>query len=224
MQASTSEISNINGLCVWPRDAPSQQRDLSEADMVARLQARDETAFREIVERYASGIYRVCYGILGNRDDANDVAQEVFAKVYFSIQGFEGRSSLYAWVNRITVNECYGFLRKKPFNTTYLGNSLDDAQAPHIEIADQRPTPDRAAMQRDFINKLLADVPEVDRWLLIGKEVEGFSIAELSQMTGLKENTIKSRLFRVRQALAAAASRSAPNVARFRRSEADITR
>ena len=61
------------------------------------------------------------------------------------------------------------------------------------------------AMQRDFINKLLADVPESDRWLLIAKEVESVSIAELSQMTGLTENTIKCRLFRIRQALAAAA-------------------
>jgi DNA-directed RNA polymerase specialized sigma24 family protein len=60
-------------------------------------------------------------------------------------------------------------------------------------------------MQRDFINRLLADVPEDDRWLLIAKEVDGFSIAKLSQMTGLKGNTIKGRLFRVRQALAAAA-------------------
>jgi DNA-directed RNA polymerase specialized sigma24 family protein len=60
-------------------------------------------------------------------------------------------------------------------------------------------------MQRDFINKLLADVPESGRWLLIAKEVEGFSIAELSQMTKLTENTIECRLFRVRQTLAAAA-------------------
>lgn len=70
-----------------------------------------------------------------------------------------------------------------------------------METADWRPAPDRTAMQRDFINNLLADVAEEDRWLLIAKEVERFSIAELSLMTGLKENTIKGRLFRVRQTL-----------------------
>jgi len=166
-----------------------------------RLQARDETAFREIVERYASRIYRVCYGILGNPDDANDVAQEVFAKVFSSIHGFAGRSSLYAWIYRIAVNECYDFLRKKRPITTYSGDALDYAQAPRMETADWRPAPDRTAMQRDFINNLLADVAEEDRWLLIAKEVERFSIAELSQMTGLKENTIKKKLFRVRQTL-----------------------
>jgi RNA polymerase sigma-70 factor (ECF subfamily) len=197
MYATMSETANTNAFCVWPNEAPSQMHDPDEVDLVMRLQAHDETAFRKIVERYASRIYRVCCGILGNRDHANDIAQEVFAKVHHSLHRFAGRSSLYTWIYRITVNECYGFLRKKRLNTTYSGDSLDDAQA--------RPTPDRTAMQRDFINKLLADVPEDDRWMLIAKEVEGFSIAELSQMTGLKEHTIKGRLFRVRQALAAAA-------------------
>ena len=205
MFATTSESANTNAFCVWPNEATVKQREPDDAELVARLQARDETAFREIVERYACKIYRVCYGILGNRDDANDIAQEVFAKVHHSLHRFAGRSSLYTWIYRITVNECYGFLRKKRLNTTYSGDSLDDAQAPRAEIADWCPTPDRTAMQRDFINKLLADVPEDDRWLLIAKEVERFSIAELSQMTGLKEHTIKGRLFRVRQALAAAA-------------------
>lgn len=205
MYATTSETANTNVFCVWPNEAMSKQSKLTDAELVARLQARDETAFRKIVERYACKIYRVSYGILGNRDDANDVAQEVFAKVFCSIHGFAGRSSLYAWIYRIAVNTCYDFLRKKRLTITYSSDSLDEAQAPRMEIADWRPTPDRSAMQRDFINKLLADVPASGRWLLIAKEVEGFSIAELSQLTGLKENTIKCRLFRMRQALAAAA-------------------
>ena len=205
MYATTSEAANTDAFCVWPNQAPSQKRDPDEVDLVMRLQARDEAAFREIVERYASRIYRVCCGILGNRDDANDIAQEVFAKVHHCLHRFADRSSLYAWIYRIAVNECYGFLRKKRLNTTYSGDLLDDAQAPRMEIAGWRPTPDRTAVQRDFINNLLADLAEDDRWLLIAKEVEGFSIAELSQMTGLEEHTIKGRLFRVRQALAAAA-------------------
>jgi RNA polymerase sigma-70 factor, ECF subfamily len=208
MFATTSESANTNAFCVWPNEATVKQREPDDAELVARLKARDETAFREIVERFASKIYRACYGILGNRDDANEVAQEVFAKVFSSIHKFAGRSSLYACIYRITVNKCYDFLRKKRPTTTYSCDSLDDTQAPPIEIADWRPTLDRTAMQRDFINKLLADLPETARWLLIAKEVEGFSIADLSQMTGLTENTIKGRLFRVRQTLAAAAHRT----------------
>src|SRR5580704_19120366 len=129
MFATTSESANTNAFCVWPNEATVKQREPDDAELVARLQARDEAAFREIVERYACKIYRVSYGILGNRDDANDVAQEVFAKVFSSIHGFAGRSSLYAWIYRITVNECYDFLRKKRPTIAYSSDSLDDAQA-----------------------------------------------------------------------------------------------
>lgn len=208
MYATTSTDANTNGFCIWPRQARSQQHDCDESGLVARLQVRDETAFREIIDRYASKICRVCYGVLHNRDDADEIAQEVFAKVYFSIQGFEGRSSVYAWIYRIALNECYGFLRKKRFKLVYASDSPDDTLALRMEaIADGCPTPDRTVMQRDFINKLLARIPEEDRWLLIAKEVEGFSLAELSQMTGLNENTIKVRLYRIRQGLVAAAAR-----------------
>jgi RNA polymerase sigma-70 factor, ECF subfamily len=210
MYATTSETAT-NALCVWPREAPFKHHNANEVDLVARLQAGDESAFREIVERYASKISRVAYGILRNLDDADEIAQEVFAKVYFSIQGFGGRGSLYGWIYRIALNECYGLLRKKRFKMVYSSESSDDTPDLRMEaIADRRPTPDRTAMQRDFINKLLARIPEDDRWLLISKEVEGFSLAELSEMTGLSENTIKVRLFRVRQSLVAAAARLRP--------------
>jgi RNA polymerase sigma-70 factor (ECF subfamily) len=210
MYATTSETAT-NALCVWPSEAPFKHHNANEVDLVARLQAGDESAFREIVERYASKISRVAYGILRNLDDADEIAQEVFAKVYFSIQGFGGRGSLYGWIYRIALNECYGLLRKKRLKMVYSSESSDDTPDLRMEaIADRRPTPDRTAMQRDFINKLLARIPEDDRWLLISKEVEGFSLAELSEMTGLSENTIKVRLFRVRQSLVAAAARLRP--------------
>ena len=210
MYAVTSETA-ANAFCVWPNEASYQQHDANEVELVSRLRAGEEKAFREIVERYASKISRVCYGILRNLDDADETAQEVFAKVYFSIKGFGGRGSLYGWIYRIAVNECYGLLRKKRFKMVYSSDSSDDTPDLRMEtIADSRPTPDRTAMQRDFINKLLARLPEEDRWLLILKEVEGFSLAELSEMTGLRENTIKVRLFRVRQSLVAAAARLRP--------------
>lgn len=211
MYAIPCESASSSAFCAWPSEAPYQQHDANEIELVSRLRAGDEKAFREIVTRFASKISRVCYGILRNRDDADEIAQEVFAKVYFAIKSFGGRSSLYSWIYRIAVNECYGHLRKKRFKLVYSSDSSDDTADLRMEaIADSRPTPDRTAMQRDFINKLLARLPEEDRWLLISKEVEGFSLGELSEMTGLPENTIKVRLFRVRQSLVAAAARLRP--------------
>ena len=88
-------------------------RNSEEAALVRRVQAKDEMAFREIVERYQTKVFSIIYGILRNRNDAEDIAQQVFAKIYFSIKNFDFRSSLLTWIYKITVNECYDYLRKK---------------------------------------------------------------------------------------------------------------
>jgi RNA polymerase sigma-70 factor (ECF subfamily) len=208
MLAPMPEVANLNASCVWPGHDLPKQNNIDEGEVVARAQAGDEVAFREIVECYASRIYRVAYGILRNRDDADEIAQDVFAKVHFSISAFAGRSSFYSWIHRITINQCYGVLRKKRIKLVHSSDFPDEPLALRIEgVPDGRPTPDRIALQRDFVNKLLACIPEDDRWLLISKEVEGLSVAELSEITGLNPNTIKVRLFRIRQGLVAAAAR-----------------
>jgi RNA polymerase sigma factor (sigma-70 family) len=113
MYAATLKSPNPVRLCVKPLPELVKQPNIVEAELVQRLKAGDETTFREIVERFGPKIYRVAYAILRNREDAADIAQEVFAKVYFSIKIFEARSSLYTSIARIAVNECYGYLRKK---------------------------------------------------------------------------------------------------------------
>jgi RNA polymerase sigma-70 factor (ECF subfamily) len=207
MYAPTFGDTNRIRLSVRSCEVPLKQPNTAEAELVRRLRAGDETTFRELIERYGPKISRVAYGILGNRDDADDIAQEVFAKVYFSIKSFEARSSLYTWISRIAINECYTHLRKK--RPIYESDSADGILSMRMQnIADRRPRADLAVMQRDFINKLLTRVSEDERLLLIWKEVEGFSVTELSEMTGLGENTIKVRLFRARQKLVRAAAQS----------------
>jgi RNA polymerase sigma-70 factor (ECF subfamily) len=188
-------------------EVPVEQPVTAEAELVRRLCAGDETAFRELIERYGPKIYRIAYGILRNRDDADDIAQEVFAKVYFSIQRFEERSSLSTWISRIAINECYGYLRKK--QPIYESNSADGSLSMHMQnVADPQSRADLGFMQRDFINKLLTQVSEEERLLIIWKEVDGLSLAELSEMTGQRVNTIKVKLFRARQKLFRAAQSS----------------
>jgi RNA polymerase sigma-70 factor (ECF subfamily) len=179
-----------------------------DRNLVLRIRSGDQSAFRELVERHQSRIFRVLYGILNHKADAEDVAQEVFVKVYFSIHQFDHRSSLITWIYRIAVNEAYSHLRKKRTRRRYEGDpSGDRAEFDLHSLTDQRATPDRAAAQRDLVNKLLAFIPEDDRLLLLWKEVEGCSLAELAEMTGMNENTIKVRLFRTRRKLAELAAR-----------------
>jgi len=207
MYAATLESPNPARLCVGPLQEPVKQSNTVEAELIQRLKAGDETTFREIAERFGPKIYRVAYAILRNREDADDIAQEVFVKVYFSIKTFEARSSLYAWISRIAVNECYGYLRKKRARPACESDFADGTLSMRMEMmADRQPAADRALMQRDFVNKLLARIPEDERMLLIWKEVEGFTVPELSRMTGLRENTIKVRLFRARHRLVRAAA------------------
>ena len=82
-------------------------KDSPEAEIVRRAQAGDQEAFRTLVEQYQSKVFSIIYGILRRRNDAEDIAQQVFAKIYFSLKNFDFRSSLMTWMYKITVNECY---------------------------------------------------------------------------------------------------------------------
>ncbi len=198
------------------REAPASVRETDDIGLTRRTQAGDEPAFRELVERNQSRILRVVYGILRNRADADEIAQEVFAKVYFSIQSFDCRCTLFTWMYRIAVNESYAWLRKRRVKLVLEGDSADGGATFALQMtADARPTPDRAVAERDFMNKLLARMPEDDRVLLLWKAVEGFSVVQIAEMTGLNENTVKVRLFRARRRLVELAARlSRPAVGR----------
>jgi len=191
--------------------AKLDHRQTDEAALVRRIQAHDEMAFREIVERYQAKVFSIIYGILRNRNDAEDIAQQVFAKIYFSIKNFDFRSSLLTWIYKITVNECYDYLRKKRVRKLVYESDFSNEDSVRVETSgsatDQKPAVDQRLAQRDLILKLLKKISEEDRSLILLKEVEGHSVEELSQMTGMNENTIKVKLFRARQKLVKAAQR-----------------
>src|SRR5690348_2291709 len=186
-------------------------RNTEEAALVRRVQARDEIAFREIVDRYQAKVFSIIFGILRNHNDAEDIAQQVFAKIYFSIQNFDFRSSLLTWIYKITVNECYDYLRKKRVRKLVYESDFSEEDALRMEnsetVVDQGQRMDTRLAQRDLVIKLLDKVSAEDRTLLLLKEVEGHSVEELSQMTGMNENTIKVKLFRARQKLVKFAQR-----------------
>lgn len=205
-----------NGILDKSEEAPRvrtrvDHRTTEEAALVRRVQARDEMAFREIVERYQAKVYSIILGILRNRNDAEDIAQQVFAKVYFSIRQFDSRSSLLTWIYKITVNECYDYLRKKRVRKLVYESDFSQDDAKRLESSDSAVDPaapiDRQLAQKDLVMKLLEKLSEDDRNLILLKEVEGHSVEELAEMTGLNENTIKVKLFRTRQKLLKAAGR-----------------
>jgi RNA polymerase sigma-70 factor (ECF subfamily) len=188
-----------------------EYKGTEEAALVRRAQAEDQMAFREIVERYQSKVFSIIYGILRNHNDAEDIAQQVFTKVYFSLRSFDFRSSLLTWIYKITVNECYDYLRKKKVRKLVYESDFSEEDTLRMENSeparDQKPPVDVTLAQRDLAMKLLSKLPEEERTLLLLKEVEGHSVEELAEMTGINENTIKVKLFRARQKLLKVAQR-----------------
>jgi RNA polymerase sigma-70 factor (ECF subfamily) len=142
------------------------------------------TAFREFVEQNATRIYRTACAIVGNREDADEIAQSVFAKAWLSTGSWDVRGSSQTWIHRMVVNECYWFLRTRP-----LKSAIDGGFA-------------RMHLRRDLLNTALDRIPEEDRYLLLLRELEGYSVQELSVATGLDESTIGRKLFAARQRLA----------------------
>jgi len=199
---------------VAAKQRPLRAVDRSQTEeglLVARVQKRDELAFRELVERYQNKVFSIIYGILRNRNDAEDISQQVFTKVYSSIHNFDSRSSLLTWIYKITVNECYDYLRKKRVRKLVYESDISEDDSRLMENSemtqDRRVPTDVRLGQRDLLLKMLEKISEEDRTLILLKEVEGHSVEELAQRTGMNENTVKVKLFRARQKLLKAAQR-----------------
>jgi RNA polymerase sigma-70 factor (ECF subfamily) len=182
-----------------------------EGALVRRAQTGDETAFREIVERYQSKVFSIIHGIVRQRNDVEDIAQQVFAKVFLSIRNFDFRSSLITWIYKITVNECFDYLRKRKVRKLVYESDMSEDEVRRVEnsepVVDRQAPVDADLARRDYVLKLLTRVSEEERSLLMMKEVEGYSVEELAEVTGMNENTIKVKLFRARQKLVKAAQR-----------------
>src|SRR5665213_3470499 len=174
-------MSGLSAILPFPAVAADETRSKTrvdhktseEAALVRRVQARDEMAFREVVERYQSKVFSIIFGILRNRNDAEDIAQQVFAKVYFSIKNFDFRSSLLTWIYKITVNECYDYLRKKRVRKLVYESDFSAEDSLRMETSDpatdQAPPVDKRLAQHDLIFKLLSKISEEDRSLLLLK-------------------------------------------------------
>ncbi len=184
-----------------------------EVALVRRAQKGEQDAFREIVGRYQAKVFSIIHGIVRNRNDSEDIAQQVFTKIYFSLRKFDFRSALVTWIYKITVNECYDYLRKqKVRKLTYEADLNEDDLRRIDNMPDVTRNPaeavDRRTELRQYVVRLLDKLTEEERHLLVMKEVEGYPVEELARMVSMNENTVKVKLFRARQKLVKAAKKA----------------
>jgi RNA polymerase sigma-70 factor, ECF subfamily len=186
---------------------------VDDRELVRRAQAEDQGAFEELVRRHQHRVVAVAGGILRQREDVEDIAQQVFVKAYFSLKRFDQRAAFSTWLYKITVNECWDLLRKRKVRPLVYESDLSEDQARQFGAPEERstPTPDISDTleARQQVERLLECLDERDRMMLILKEVEGFAVEEIAEILDLNANTVKVRLFRARRRIVTEARKRA---------------
>src|SRR5262245_4271143 len=176
--------------------------DAEEQELVERLKRRDEAAFNAFVLRYQDRVFRILLRMLGDRAEAEDLAQEVFISIFKAIDSFRGDSQLSTWVYRVASNHCRNRLKYLARRRQKL---MDDFDEEHVASAqgtlspDRQGTPDRlleARQTESLLEEGLARLDDEQRELVVLREVEHLSYEEIMAITGLPEGTVKSRLHR----------------------------
>jgi len=174
-----------------------------ERELVTRSQKGDAAAFEAIVLAHEAMVYRLALQKLGNREDAEDAAQEVFLKAFTAIGSFRCDSKLSVWLYRITGNVCVDALRRRK-DAVSLSDAEGDGAEGESEIPDERFDPAALAERRDLreqVGAALRKLPEDAREILLLRELGGQSYDEIAETLSLDPGTVKSRLFRARKKL-----------------------
>lgn len=171
-----------------------------ERELIRRLQAAETSAFRELVESHKQRVFSLAYGLLGNAQDAEDVSQEAFIKVYRSIGDFRGEAQLSSWMHRIVVNLCLNRRRKKALSEMELRESFEDDET-HQPIPAQDPAANpeimtEAEMMRTHLRRALDLLSPQQRTVFILRHDEDMPLAEIGKALKISEGTVKSQLFR----------------------------
>ncbi len=175
---------------------------LVDAKLIERAREGDDAAFNEIVLASRKRVLGTIARLIGRREDVEDVGQQVFLRLYLSLDQLRTPDVFDPWLYRLTVNAAYDYLRRQRRRSEL---RMADLPEQVVTLADaaaggarQKDEADRSKI-REFVQGLLAAVSEADRTLLLLKEVEGLSLKELERIYHVKENALKVRLFRARQ-------------------------
>src|SRR5688572_20330197 len=180
-----------------------------EHSLLKRLRERDERAFRELIAAHRDRVFNITYRMLGRRDEAEDVAQEVFITVFKQIDNFRGDSKFSTWLYRVAVNHCKNRIKylarrhdrdKDEYDEGSQGNSSGNGA-----IGTTVPSSPDRALEGAQMEKVLAEainsLDEEQRLVVILRDVEDLSIEEICAITELPDGTVKSRLHRARLVL-----------------------
>jgi len=171
-----------------------------EVELIRRVQEGDQEAFRRIFDQYHKRVYRIAYGVVRESEEALDIVQEVFIKLYRTIGSFKGKSSLYTYLYRMAINTAIDHTRRKGKSIPV---SLDEEGAPQ-PIEDLGKGPEKLLLQKEqeqTVKKAIETLPLDQKTTLLLREVEGLSYQEIAEVTQCSIGTVMSRLHYARKKL-----------------------
>lgn len=175
---------------------------LVEFELIERARNGDDAAFNQVIQAYRKRILGTIARLIGRPEDVEDVGQEVFVRLYYSLDQLRTAEVFEPWLYRLTVNAAYDYLRRQRRRNESRMSDLSEQQVVMADAAagGRRSDDDQERTRiREQVDELLGAVSEEDRILLKLKEVEGLSLRELETIYKVNENALKVRLFRARQ-------------------------
>lgn len=173
----------------------------NEDELVKKAQNGSLKAFEEIVELYQGKVLNIVYHMIKNQDEVEDIAQEVFIKIYKNIGKFQGKSSFYTWVYRITANTCLDELKKKR-NVIYLDEQIKTEEGQiNVELPSDGKGQEELYEEKELKEKLLSSLDKLEpkqKLMIVLRDIKGLSYEEIAQITGKKLGTVKSQINRAR--------------------------
>lgn len=181
-------------------------RHTNDEVLLARLQAGDEAALRDLAEAYGSKIYQLAFRYLRNKEDAEEVMQDVLYKVYRKVGAFRGDAALSSWIYRITFNAAMSRLRTVKYQRIQHDEQSitahDSDQSPdRLDIADWSDMADERVFRKQLRQRVFSAIlalPAIYRAPVMLRDIQGMSTEEASAMLRVKDQTLKSRLHRGR--------------------------
>jgi RNA polymerase sigma-70 factor (ECF subfamily) len=161
----------------------------------------DERAFEALIRPYADVTYRLCLRMMGNEEDAADMAQEAMVRAWRSLSSYKGQSRFSTWLYRVTSNVCLDELRRRKNGPS---ESIQEMMESGFEPVDPQETPEKALDRRELrqeLQRAIARLSEEQRAALVLRDVQGLPYEEIAQILDLNLNTVKSRISRARAAL-----------------------
>ncbi|MGE5647346.1 MAG: RNA polymerase sigma factor [Acidobacteriota bacterium] len=175
---------------------------LVDFELIQRAREGDDAAYSQVVHAYRKRILGTIARLIGRPEDVEDVGQEVFLRLYFSLDQLRTPEVFEPWLYRLTVNAAYDYLRRQRRRRE---SRMGDLSEQAVVLADAAASSKRDNEEqrrkriRELLDMLMSSVSEQDRILLTLKEIEGLTLKELEKVYGVNENALKVRLFRARQ-------------------------